>query len=335
MGKVKDKVTMIIQDTINFLVDPDIEFVSLVKHGANQAPFKILKSSDKGGNSMSKVVQAVLVPKSLSEDAVKKALEGHRTDEVQEFETYKSYTQVAREDVVLESLEVTPVEGSEGVYVVSAELLADKKEAAKQVDVMALDGLYMELYAMADVVGGAMRQEHGDSRFRKQTILTAIDNFRTYAEMCLNQAKEYKSIDPVKHTDKVWPLIHKPGEGHVDLNMSAEELKALRKEFDEFKSKSSAVSDAVAAIEAKFGAYATREDFQKFVTEVTEKMARFDAKHASYDEAIGKLAGIEEALNAFKTTLKTQKSYREEPIEKASDKAGTFSGLLFARPTKD
>ena len=77
MGSPK-VISTIVENEVTFLTDVDVEFVSMVKHGANRTPFKILKS-DKGGADMNKVIQAVLIPKSLSDEEAQKALEGFRT----------------------------------------------------------------------------------------------------------------------------------------------------------------------------------------------------------------------------------------------------------------
>ena len=97
--------SVIIEDEVTFMTDADIEFVSLVKHGANRTPFKILKT-DKGGSSMDKVISAVLIPKDLTDEEVATLLEGYRNDTVKEYDSYNSYTQVEEDTIQMDTVEV-------------------------------------------------------------------------------------------------------------------------------------------------------------------------------------------------------------------------------------
>lgn len=251
-----------IEDEVTFLTNVDVEYVSLVRHGANRTPFRILKS-DKGGSTMEKVVTAVLIPKSISEDDAAGHLEGYRSDEVKEYDTYKSYIQVDHETIDPETAEVIFIDKEAGILGVVASLVTDKDEggdisdpknpdAAKEdaaaeekageteakgdedpkvvekesLDYATMDELYMELYAMADIVGGALRQSQIEPNSRKSTVLTAIDNFRTFASMVLDNAK---SDDAVKSED------------HPNL---AHHLPPAEKEEDPAKEEAKATADA-------------------------------------------------------------------------------------------
>jgi len=57
-------VTEQVEKDVTMMTQPEAHFVSLVKHGANRMPFRVIKSQ-KGGEdlSMSMVVQSILVPK--------------------------------------------------------------------------------------------------------------------------------------------------------------------------------------------------------------------------------------------------------------------------------
>lgn len=217
-------ISTVIEDQVTFLTDVNVEYVSLVRHGANRTPFRILKN-DKGGSTMEKVVTAVLIPKSLSEEAAAGHLDGYRTDEMKEYDTYKSFIQVDQESIDPETAEVIFIDKKAGVMGVVASLVTDKdegestqdpkevegkdqtEEAAEKgdeevksetdpkvvekesLDYATMDELYMELYAMADIVGGALRQSQVEPMSRKNTVLSAIDNFRTFASMVLDNAK--------------------------------------------------------------------------------------------------------------------------------------------------
>ena len=47
-----------VEKEIDFLVDVDPQFVSLVRHGANQQPFRVIKSETEGGDSVAMIVQS-------------------------------------------------------------------------------------------------------------------------------------------------------------------------------------------------------------------------------------------------------------------------------------
>ena len=193
---VTKEVTATIEQEVVFMVDPTVDFVSLVKHGANRAPFKILKS--KGGSKMNKVLQAILIRHGMPDDEVQKALEGMETKNVEKFDSYDSYIQVPMDQFKPESMAV--VKADDGVYSIFGELSEGSEkgkvvmDAKQAVDYATMDSLYSELYAMADIVSGAMRQENAETSFRADTILKAIDNFRAYAEVVLQNISEQKAV---------------------------------------------------------------------------------------------------------------------------------------------
>lgn len=190
-------ITTIIEDEVVFLTNVDAEFVSFVTHGANRTPFKILKSESEGGNTMDKVVQSVLIPKGLSDEQVTKCLEGFRTDEAKKFDSYTTYEQVSLEDIEADSMEAVWLDEDTKVMGVIGALKKDVKKdddvptvEKEALDYATMDALYDELYAMADIVSGSMRQSNIKPGVRKNTILTAIENFKSYAEMLLKSLKE-------------------------------------------------------------------------------------------------------------------------------------------------
>ena len=119
MAKVKE-ITTTIEDEVVFMVDPNVEFVSLVKYGANRAPFKVLKQEKetKEESDMNKVVQSVLVRNDLSDEQIAKALEGIDRRDKKEFSTFTAYPQVPIAKVNEESLIVHKHEEVEGIFFV-------------------------------------------------------------------------------------------------------------------------------------------------------------------------------------------------------------------------
>ena len=126
----------------------------------------------------------------------------------------------------------------------SGTLQVDVKEA---VDYATMDNLYSELYAMADVVGGAMRQENADADFRKNTILTTIDNFRAFAEVVLENLsaeKLAKGVDPKDHPDLVVDILHAMRDAEVvDLTEDEETDEKDENEGDENKDEKDASTE--------------------------------------------------------------------------------------------
>ena len=194
-----EKVTTTIESEVVYMIDPTVEFVSLVKHGANRTPFVILKN-DKGG-AMSKVVQAILLEKSLPIDEAEKYLADYATDNVVDGKTHKSYIQ--KDEELFEKGSFESEKLADGVELIKGVLKSEDTtvEDEKAIDYDTLDDLYTELYSMADLVSGAMRQSGADMEFRKTTILSAIDNFRKYADEVLgNLDDDAKCIKFASHT---------------------------------------------------------------------------------------------------------------------------------------
>lgn len=111
---------------VTFLKEPLVSFVSLVKYGANNTPFRVVKSN-RGGSLMGKVIQAIMVPKDSAVDIKKLMGADVRDDVVTEEGSYKMYEQVEKSAVDLSSKSLVVVDPDEHVYAVTYDLLVDKK----------------------------------------------------------------------------------------------------------------------------------------------------------------------------------------------------------------
>lgn len=389
-------ISTIIEDEVIFLKEADVEFVSLVKHGANRTPFKILKSEkDEGGNVMSKVVIAVLIPKSLSEDEVKEQLNEYRDDEVKEFDTYKSYIQVSDEAIDLNTREVVLFNGDKQVFGVVASLKAEgkgeegektakKKETGgkaegekgkvapkvvekEALDYATMDSLYEELYAMADICSGAMRQTNIEPAARRKTILAAIDNFRSFAEMLLKSLKD-EEVKAVKAEDhpKLLPF-HSEKQNEHDCKCTAcgaeltTEKACYTTDCPECGASMEIKEGKVEKVEdgPKFDSEAFRTDLMKDVGkliseaveafsvetagklgEVTALIGNVDKKVAPLVESLDLLKEIPESLKSLtkevdtirSTTKTTKKSDVDDDLVSGKKGKGTFGGVLFTLP---
>lgn len=314
MGKIKE-ITTTIEDEVVFMVDPQVEFVSLVKYGANRAPFKVLKQEKetKEESDMNKVVQSVLVRNDLSEEDMTKALEGIDRRDEKKFSTFTAYPQVSVHKCKEDSLIVQKHEDVDGIFFVlgdlaegtgeSGTLQVDVKEA---VDYATMDNLYSELYAMADVVGGAMRQENADADFRKTTILTTIDNFRAFAEVVLENLAEKmlaKGVDPKDHPDLVVDILHATVEAEVDADEETDDEKKAREE---------------AEAKAKEEADATAEE------DKDKELLDFNAVVTSFNESLNNFGNqLIESITASTKEVQEESKKTVEAMEKVVDKVAT------------
>jgi hypothetical protein len=350
MSKVKE-VTTTIEDEVVFMVDPKVEFVSLVKYGANRAPFKVIKTDKtKEDDNMNKVVQSVLVRNDLSDENIAKALEGIDKRDEQKFNTFTAYPQVPIAKVNEDTLIVQKHEEVDGIFFVLGDLAegtgehgtlqVDVKEA---VDYATMDNLYSELYAMADVVGGAMRQENADADFRKTTILTTIDNFRAFAEVVLENLSEKaieKGVNAEDHPDLVVDILHTIQTAEVDD--LTEDDEARKQAEAEAKAKEEA--DAAAATGAGEGE--ETPDLTTVVSSFNEALNAFGDKligaigettkevstsNKKVTETLETVAGKLEEIQNTTVTTKTEKE--EEPDDTGrqmpSQSDRLFKGAFF------
>lgn len=110
-----------------FLVSPKAHFVSLVTRGANQTPFRVVKTQEKQGDAPVKVLQSLIVPAGMDQEAVcglfdedvrgvlkfDKALGNAKT---------VVFEQYARSAFKAESLELVQLDAESGVMAVRGEL---------------------------------------------------------------------------------------------------------------------------------------------------------------------------------------------------------------------
>ena len=319
-----ETITAVIENDIVFMAEPIVEFVSLVKRGANRSPFKILKS-EKGGNPMpSKVVQAVLMPKGLSEKAIATHLEGYRADGLVEHESYVEYTQVDKAAVDEESIEVIKMDEEDKVFGIVATLKEENEEQATvekdSLDYATMDSLYIELYAMADIVSGAMRQSNVKAKDRSRTIMTAIENFKSFAEILLSNVKD--DVAAVKLEDH--PLLTHPlkKEEEPEVKETTTEEVVEEKVVDKTDTK-----DLADDIDAKLAELVG--NLEKSILEKVQEMvdAAKEAVEQKVTASTEVLDTLKEEVETIKSTTKTSRSVKDETTEKEGD--SKFGGLLF------
>ncbi len=332
----KDGLTTKKETIVTFLKEPLVSFVSLVKHGANNTPFRIVKSN-KGGNLMGKIIQAVMVPKDSTVDIKKLMGADIRDDAVTDDGSYKLYEQVDKSVVDVSSKSLVVVDPDEHVYAVTYDLLVDKdakkaeemdagvstKSTPKDVKEVGFYDLWEELIAVGDVISGAMSQSVASEEERKNIVLKAIDNFRIFCEAVFSQAKTGEMFTPVR----------KIGEGVVGdltiLNKQVSELlktqgKGGKAMFD-FETKEELgvfISGIVAStLEKKAKDAATVQAAKDAVAATEAKDADFKALKETVEKTVA-------TIEKISGTVITPKSEEGDPPDKKEQKPGRYGGLF-------
>ena len=209
---------------VGFLFDVNPEFVSLVRHGANQQPFRIVKNEEGGSNV--KIIQSILVPagtdiqKLVGMEGLEYLAEA-KLDSVHKTDEYERYDQIKSEKVsdiqVLKVGEgwllvgtINENEKSDDALVVSEEQY-EKLAQLPTPEALADDPYFLEygqtfmssidreLYAMAEVISGALKQANAKGTNRKKTIFAAIDSFKSYMAIAVdalgNEATKTDTLD--------------------------------------------------------------------------------------------------------------------------------------------
>lgn len=373
-----------IEDEVTFLTDTDVEYVSLVGHGANRTPFRILKN-DKGGLKMEKVVTAVLIPKKASEEDVTAFLEGYRQDSIKEYDTYKSYIQVDADAVNPDTVEIIHINKDSGVLGVvgaliekeepvekeeteetvpkaDAETVAEAKAEEDQVtafdlvpinkeavDWATLDDVYMELYAMADIVSGSLRQSSMEEGSRKTTVLTAISNFYSFAEAILENTDASKSVDPEKHPALKHHLKEEKEEPVIDKS-EKEDLVVEKSEKKEPEKKEESViptekldevfEKVMAEVRKLLEEKASTDDLATKAEEITTAKSSVDEVQTNLKDVTEKLellkdiptvvAELSKTVEKLENSTRTSKADADDTLDTSHvKKTSTFQGAIF------
>ena len=257
---------------VTFLTDADVQFVSLVRHGANRSPFKVIKEEKEGGDGkMTMVIQSILVPKNSSlEDLAKKkdcawAVEA-KTDSKETFDTYDKYVQIEEDGFVQNSLQLTKLDGN-GTFAMVGSLKDGKSKevltipeqkmdipispmdtAIAEADGPAFvltfrDMFDKELHGFLDVVQGTMNQSKVDTKKRKASVMSALTAFGNFLSIGID------AIDSNAKGGKKEEKDNAVGEAAASIIKAMEDSKKLNggEDMTLFKTKEDFVS-AVAEI---------------------------------------------------------------------------------------
>lgn len=211
---------------IDFLVGVDPTFVSLVRHGANQQPFRIIKAEKGGEEKMSMVVQSILLPKNVSLEGLqaKDGLEwlaDAKTDEVTQHGEYKKLIQMKEDKFDKNSLSLVKLDKS-GAFALAGHLV-DKadlgsalslgRQATEKVPsiqpapidtvvaeeprpafVLTFRDMFeKELSSFLDVVRGSLSQSSAGQKQRKKTVMDALDAFKNFLSIGIDALGQSKA----------------------------------------------------------------------------------------------------------------------------------------------
>jgi hypothetical protein len=211
---------------VTFLKDAKVKFVSLVRHGANRMPFRIIKSEQKGGDTkkMTMVIQSILLPKGvkLADLSTEKDL-GWVNDadgKTEEFDDYSRTTLIDVDKFDKDGLKMVKVH-DRGVWVIAGDLQdgvevndpvtlgSEDAEKAGLMPTAPMDAMIgadeasaaavaqsfrelfdRELTSMLDVVYGSLKQAAAKPKARKTAILNAVDAFRSFLAVGLDAIQD-------------------------------------------------------------------------------------------------------------------------------------------------
>ena len=261
---------------VTFLTDADVQFVSLVRHGANRSPFKVIKEEKEGGDGkMTMVIQSILVPKNSSlEDLAKKkdcawAVEA-KTDSKETFDTYDKYVQIEEDGFVQNSLQLTKLDGN-GTFAMVGSLKDGKSKevltipeqkmdipispmdtAIAEADGPAFvltfrDMFDKELSGFLDVVRGTMTQSKVDTKKRKASVMSALTAFGNFLSIGID------AIDSNAKGGKKEEKDNAVGEAAASIIKAMEDSKKLNGGGDMtlFKTKEDFVSAVVEILDVR------------------------------------------------------------------------------------
>ncbi len=289
---------------VMLMTDVQAEFVSLVRHGANQAPFKVVKSEDKGGENVSMIIQSIVVPSSVSLDVLAaKAdlswLNDVRKDLVEDHGEYKKYVQFPVEKFDQSTMAMKKLDESSWAIVgklVDSELAkqAVTVPAKKQMDVpvrpidmtvaeesfdvkFSFGELFdTELFALMDVIKGALSAQGWTPKARKQAVMNALEGFKTFVSAGLDALDEAE-IGKCAEWLKTSSHIKTVGRSTTTKSTEVEDMEGLFKTKEEFvdavKSILQADKEATEASIAAKSAEDQKAEEKRLLTETITNLA--------------------------------------------------------------
>lgn len=311
MAKIKSFIT---EAEVSVMTEPDISFVSLVRHAANQQPFKIMKGQVKGEKSMNKVIHSILVPKDADESTLKELESDYSFEEKDEtsLEGFNIYKQVKDEEIDLESKGMALVDKEKGIYSIIAN--KTEKSEAKTIEKEAIswankDSIFDSMFAMEDIIFGVLAQPEAEAGERKAMINSALANFGKHLEVVLSTMKseDVVSIENIEvkgeFAEKLRAVKQEISEEAIEKKINDKIIEVLATVDDTVAKKTQAMIDNF--IETSFKEM--KEKLNENLNAELEKMANKEA-------ITSEIETIKNEVEIIKNTPKSRKSEIDEEV---------------------
>lgn len=320
-----------VEREVGFLIDPTAHFISLVHRGANQTPFRVVKTKKEGDGEMPKVLQAIIAPKDLSKDVVSSIFTEEtrqllKFDKSSEHGAHVSFEQLPRTAFKADSFELVVLDAQKGVKGLRAEPLETGKpslitrlfkteekpqeaielpEDVPAVDVEVAkseytDKCFSELYNATDAIRAILAQERGEPGQKMQMVKVVLSNLEQFLDETLTVTKEEALTMPEPEVAKKEEAQKAP---------EAPEVQAKEPEATAVAKTEPAASEPVA--------------------QTKEPAVSDPVVMAKLDELATALAGLEEKVTKMQKQVAPVPSKESDPVVQKSDKpAGVFDGLF-------
>lgn len=321
--------------------DTHVDYLSLVRHGANQQPFRIVKGEGGEKNRMKDYkIYSILVPNGMNmSDLIAKEeklafLTEANTTVQKKFDEYTRYEQTELKKFEKDSMRLVKLSDSsfavvgslkqgvddkdilslsKNVVIADSNLLHAPLEAGRQFVVSFGDLFFDEMDSFESILISAMRQSGTDAKKRKQTVLNAFEAFKNFMVMGLDALGSEKLDEEF-------------------LNKMQEAFKKNKEALKKPSSKSTNVEDTDMTPEditkimdgklQKFGEGLTSE-LQKSVKEtVIETIAAIEKKKAEDSKTLDAKTKSEKASKALVDTV----TKLVEKVDKIGGDPDTKSG---------
>jgi len=359
MGGILSKKEVVEERIIDFLTDFDIEFVSLVDHGANRAPFKIVRSanselvnaqnlvSKEGEGRMLDVIQSVLVPADVSRDDLKSRvgwLCDINLDEGEKFEFYSKHQCIPLDKFDQSSFRIERVDG--GALALVGTLLEDDEKAiiyrghldnvagfnSQGYAITLRDLIGSELTNTINAVISTLELSEMSVKEKKKAVGAALNSFRAYIEMGLDHAAEGLELRFERSEgDASGEIIQEDGKvmsEEVVERVEAQEAPEVTNFAEVFER---VISEKLPEVIDR--ALAGKVVVSEPVTEERKEDVNVKVEASGVDELMAHIKSLEERFAKFEAedAELPAPNADEQVVEHVAKPANIWSGVLFSR----
>ena len=340
---ITDKKVETVEAQVDFLCDLDVTWISLVSHGANRLPFKIVKGEDSskvkdGEVVMFDVVHSIIVPKGVGMDSLRDTnpwMNGIKFDHQEDFEEYVKYVQVPTDRFQEGTLRIRKLDDGVLVFVGKVDSpdptwVVMHDPTVEQSDPPSGGGEYVaafkeaivnEVDSFMSVMIGALEQSALSAKKKKSVIANAMDAFRVFIMAGIDNGGSGMAMKvdmpQIIHSDGE-VVMSKTEENIVEVSMSEQfigKLDLLCAKIDEMVTKLEPRKD-----EAVVKTEEVKED--------NDAVLKMEEKIVSLQDALDKLV---EKMDAMDDVVPESVTKSEDPVEPASEKQDIWVGSIFRK----